>query len=386
MKPKLVTIIGGGIGGLALALAMHRVGIKTEIYEQASEIQEVGAGIVVYPNTFKLLKRLGLDKDILNARFHYKTAEFSTSDGKLMLGMDLMPIANEVGENCYPIHRAELLSAIAAQLPTENIHIGHECTQVTQNNGNARAFFSNGNEIETSILIGADGINSLVRKSQIIDDNTRYSGQTCFRGVADFKHNTPTVLREVNGAGIRFGVCALNENKMYWWAAVNAPEAQMIPFKERQNFLLTRFKDWAFHVEDCIKATPSENILQNDLIDRKPINSWSKGCVSLLGDAAHPTTPNLGQGANMALEDAFVLTNSLIKHSNITQAFHDFEKQRIKHTSQVVTDSWRFGTLATWKNPIAVKFRELFVKNTNQIAMKRMRKLIDYDVGSLPQS
>ena len=386
MKPNKVTIIGGGIGGLALALALHRVNIKAEVYEQSPEINEVGAGIVVYPNTFKLLKRLGVDEKTLNARFHYELAEFSTSEGKLIAGIELLPIAKEVGENCYPIHRAELLSSIAEQIPKENIHIGHECIRIEQDGKRAHAYFANGNEVETGILIGADGINSVVRKSQIIDDKTRYSKQTCFRGVAEFAHKTPRVLREISGHGIRFGVCALSKTRMYWWAAVNSKEGKMIPFNERQSFLLDQFKGWDFQVEECIKATPTEKILQGDLTDRKPIKSWSRGCVTLLGDAAHPTTPNLGQGANMALEDAFVLTRSLIEESTIGKAFKSYEKQRIKHSSQVVMNSWRYGQLATWKNSLTVKLRELFMLSTNRIAMKRMREMIDYDAGHLPQS
>lgn len=386
MDLEKVTIIGGGIGGLAFALALHRVGIKAEVFEQAPEIKEVGAGIVVYPNTFRLLRRLGVSEIFLSQDFYYKKAEFSTPDGEPLLSTNLIPIAEDFGDNCYPIHRAELIKAIAEPILKENIHIGHKCTKIEQNNDEVTVHFTNGKEVKTKCLVGADGIDSVVRKSQIIDDNTRYSGQTCFRGVTNFKHKTPNTLREISGKGKRFGVCPLNEERVYWWAAVNAGEGIMIPFEKRQEFLLNHFSGWKLQVEELLQSTPSEKILQNDLIDRKPIDSWSNKNVVLLGDAAHATTPNLGQGANMAIEDAIVLARCLIESSSLSKAFQSFWNQRSKHTKRIVNDSWRFGKLARWKSSFAVGLRNFFVRNTKGLAEKRLVQMVNYDAGNLPKN
>jgi 2-polyprenyl-6-methoxyphenol hydroxylase-like FAD-dependent oxidoreductase len=176
----------------------------------------------------------------------------------------------------------------------------------------------------------------------------------------------------------------LSNNRIYWFAALNAPEGKMIDFAERQQFLLAEYKDWLWEVPKIIAATPSEKILQNDLVDRVPIRQWSKGAVTLLGDAAHPTTPNFGQGACMAIEDAMILTRNLVRHANLTDALQSYEQARYERTASIVKQSWTFGTLATWKHPVAVRLREMMLRATPEFFTRQaIRKQAGFDAGNL---
>jgi 2-polyprenyl-6-methoxyphenol hydroxylase-like FAD-dependent oxidoreductase len=245
--------------------------------------------------------------------------------------------------------------------------------------------FANQPSAKGTIVVGADGINSVVRAQLWGREKPRYSGQTCFRSVVNFQFpDGIPVLREVQGAGKRFGICPLSKNRIYWYAAFNAPEGKLIDFDKRQKLLLEEYKDWLWKVPKIIANTPSETILQNDLIDRVPIKRWSKGAVTLLGDAAHPTTPNFGQGACMAIEDAMILTRNLVKHRNVQDAFQSYEQERNKRTSKIVNQSWTFGTLAKWKNPFAVRLRELLVRATPEFVMQQtIRQQAGFDAGDL---
>ena len=158
----------------------------------------------------------------------------------------------------------------------------------------------------------------------------------------------------------------------------------MIDFGERQKFLLAEFKDWLWEVPKIIAASPSEKILQNDLVDRVPIKQWSRGAVTLLGDAAHPTTPNFGQGACMAIEDAMVLTRNLVRHTNLQDALQSYERARHERTANIVKQSWTLGTLAKWKNPFAVRLREMILQATPEsFTRQAIRKQAGFDAGNL---
>lgn len=380
-----VIIIGGGIGGLTLALAFCRVGISVEVYERAPELKEVGAGLGVWSNAVKILNRLGVKERIEEIATPFRFAAVCNDKGQTLSNMNMEKFAKEIGTSSYLMHRAELHAAIAEKLPADVVKTGHECVKIEQDESTATAYFSNGSTANASLLIGADGINSIVRATLWNDGKPRYSGQTCFRAVTNFAAKDSDTLREVQGTGKRAGFCPLNKECIYWFAVINAPEGKMIPFEERRDFLLKKFDGWLYQIPEVIASTPSEKILQNDLVDRVPITQWSKGRITLIGDAAHPTTPNLGQGACMAIEDAMVLTRMLIQHSTHQEAFASYEKERLARTSKIVKMSWMFGKMAGWENSFTVKLRETLARATPKFLLeKEFRNQVGYDAGELP--
>ncbi|MBS1793714.1 MAG: FAD-dependent monooxygenase [Acidobacteria bacterium] len=385
MKIDKVLIVGGGIGGLTFGLTLRRVGIPFEIFERAPELKEVGAGVGLWANAVRVLDRLGVAGEIRALGQPLKWGEIANWKGRVLSRTDISENLEKRDAACYVVHRAELHAALARQLPGETIKTDHECTGFEADGGRVIVHFKNGATAEGTLVVGADGLNSMIRRQLWDDGRPRYSDQTCFRAVVETDYADTDVLREVQGAGRRFGLCPLGKGRLYWFAALNAAEGRMIPFADRPRFLTGRYAGWAYRIPELIAATAPEKIIQNDLVDRVPLEKWSAGRATLLGDAAHPTTPNFGQGACMAIEDALVLTRALVENDRLSAAFEAYEAARRPRTSAIVNDSWKFGRLARWENPLAVGLRETLVRLTpDSVTAKMLRRQIDYDAGPLP--
>lgn len=382
MKIENVLIVGGGIGGLTLALALGRANIPCTVFERAPELKEVGAGVGVWTNAFKVLDRLGVGTRIRAAGAPLRVAEMCSPDGRVLSRSHLDEVVPEAGAACYVLHRAELHAALAEQLPAGTIRTNHECVGVEGGEAGVTIHFAGGASAKGTLLVGADGINSTVRAHLWGRAKPRYAGQTCFRAVIKMKADDG-VMREIHGAGKRFGISPMSDGRIYWYAALNAPEGKMIDFVDRQRWLLAEFKDWRWNIHQIISATPSGAILQNDLVDRVPITRWGTGAITLLGDAAHPTTPNFGQGACMAIEDAMILTRHLLRGGRVPDALRGYEQERSGRTATIVKQSWTLGALAKWEHPLAVRLRELIVRATPQSLMRQtMRKQAGFDAGN----
>jgi 2-polyprenyl-6-methoxyphenol hydroxylase-like FAD-dependent oxidoreductase len=339
----------------------------------------------VWINAMKVLDRLGVGERIRAIGQPLQIAEMCSDKGQVLSRTNIAEILGEPAGACYMMHRAELHAALAEQLTEGVVKTNHECVRIEETEGGVTVHFANGQSAYGALVVGADGINSVVRAHLWRREKPRYSGQTAFRGVINFQlpdvvHN----MREIHGAGKRFGICPLSNDRIYWFATLNAPEGKMIDYGERQKFLLAEYKDWLWEAPKIIAATPSEKILQNDLVDRVPINQWSKGAVTLLGDAAHPTTPNFGQGACMAIEDAITLARNIINHATVQDAFQSYEKERRARTSKIVNQSWTIGKLVKLKNPFAVRLREMMMRATPEFIMRQtIRGQAGFDAGNL---
>jgi 2-polyprenyl-6-methoxyphenol hydroxylase-like FAD-dependent oxidoreductase len=370
---------------LTLALALRKVGLNCEVYERAPELREIGAGIGVWTNALKVLDRLGVGARVREIGLPLSYGAICNPRGRTLSRLHTGEVAGEEGAGNYVIHRAELHAALAAGLPSEIIKTGHEATALEPDDTGVSVRFANGHSARGDLLVGADGLKSIVRAALWGPGALRYSGQTCFRGIAALPPPDADTLREIQGAGRRFGIAPLRGNRVYWFACYNAPEGQMVPFAERQALLLQTYRGWPWQVEELIAATPAEKILQNDLHDRAPLPQWSQGRITLLGDAAHPTTPNFGQGACMAIEDALVLARELAHAADFSQAWHSYEAQRRARTARIVAQSWTFGRLAAWRHPLAVWLRETATRATPSFVMRRtFRQLVAYNAGDLP--
>lgn len=379
-----IIIIGGGIGGLALALGLHRLGIPFRVFEQAPRLEEVGAGLGVWRNALYALDALGVGEQVRTLGCPIRAGAFCSDQGEVLSHVDLGDILPPGPEPLHIMRRADLHNILAAQLPSDRIVLGAKCVSIQQDSQQVVVNFENIDSVTGQVLVGADGVRSVVRTHLWGETPLRYSGQTCYRGIAELDVSTIKVLREIQGKGQRGSVCPLSADRAYWWAACNAPQNQLVAPNQRREHLLKLYKGWPFQLYEIIAATPSEQILQNDLVDRVSLTSWQKGRATLLGDAAHPMLPNLGQGACSAIEDGVVLARCLAQTSDVVKALQIYEQARIPRTTALVKDSWDFGRLVLWEHPWAVKLREKLLKYIpKSLVKKRLIEQANYQVGKL---
>ena len=229
--------------------------------------------------------------------------------------------------------------------------------------------------------MGADGLHSAVRRALLGDTPLRYSGQTSWRGVATLElPGEPGSTPERWGPGARFGTVPIGHGQTYWFATQNAPAGIQHAPGGVHAYLLDLFKGWDALIPRVLQATPEENILRTDIHDRAPVAHWSQGRVTLLGDAAHPMTPNMGQGGGQAVEDAVVLAGCLAREADIPTALAAYERRRIPRANSFVTRSFQMGRLAQIQNPVGRFLRDSLVRLAPpSAALRQLRALMAFD-------
>jgi 2-polyprenyl-6-methoxyphenol hydroxylase-like FAD-dependent oxidoreductase len=382
---RRVLIAGGGIAGLSAAAALRRVGIEAEVYEQAPELREVGAGVGLWSNALASLDQIGAGDEIRAATLPLRAMIAARADGRTMSEVRLDDLGPEFADaSCRVVARPTLLAALARLVSPERVHTSHGVAAAESAGAAVHVRLANGWTQEGDLLIGADGLHSVVRSMVVGGDRIRYAGQTCFRGLAPIPAPNPRELREIHGQGQRGAVCPVDAQQVYWWAAFNAPLNEIVPPERRKAMLLERYAGWPFGLPEAIGATPDGGILQNDLVDRPAARQYARGRVVLVGDAAHPTTPNLGQGANMAIDDAIVLARALRDADSLAAALARYQRERLERTRLIVKRSWSFGRPFRWKSRLAVKLRETMLRHTPaRVTTEFLRWQILESVGKL---
>ncbi len=386
MSNASIAIVGAGIGGLSCAAALQKAGFSVRVLEQAEALGEVGAGLGLWTNAVRCLESLGIPRSFWERGSRVERGEGATADGRVLTRMDVGAIAGACGFGSYVVHRADLHAAIAKLVDPSIVSVGARCVGLEQDAEGVTLRLADGREERASLVIGADGLRSAVRSAILGEQRPRYSGETCYRGVCDFSPDDPHVLREVQGRGLRCAVCALGPSRVYWWATRRAPEGEVDEVLERKALLAGLFAGFAFGFPEALEATEASAILKNDLYDRPPVPTWSAGRVTLLGDAAHPTTPNLGQGACMAIEDAIVLTRALEAHRGAhAAAFAAYERARMPRANRIVAQSRTIGRIGSWSSPIAVALRNTIFRMTPaSVTTRVLREQIGYDALTAP--
>jgi 2-polyprenyl-6-methoxyphenol hydroxylase-like FAD-dependent oxidoreductase len=382
-----VLIIGGGIGGLAAAVALRRVGLRAQVFERAPELREVGAGLSLWSNAVKALRRLGLEDAVVAHGSTIERAVTLTTSGQTLSETSIGALSRRAGCPTVCVHRADLQKALTAGLTAGQLHLDKTCVGFEQDTNGVTAYFADGQSQRGTLLIGADGLRSAVRQQLLGPAEPRYAGYFAFRGVAEVEH--PALLPGVAlfgvGSGTQIGLVACGPRRIYWFATVNAPAGSAPPPGGMKEEARARFRDWFAPVAAVIEATHEEALLRNDIVDRPPAWPWGQGRVTLLGDASHPTTPNLGQGACQALEDAVVLAWSLRQQGLQAASLRAYEAARRQRTAMVATQSWSMGKMLQWQNPLAVWLRTWLMHSRlgQGRVVRLLENLLGYEVPEL---
>jgi salicylate hydroxylase len=377
-------VVGGGIGGLATAAALTRAGIQASVYEQAPELGEVGAGVLIGPNSVRLLHRLGLGEAIDEVGgWVGEGSTYYRHDGARVA--PVMTTDSAGWAAMYGMHRADLIDVLRRAVPGDRIHPGHRAVSFEQDADRARVVFENGAVAEADMVIAADGIHSALRRFVTEPTAPVFSGQISYRGVLDTSRVPwwPARIFQVwMGEGkhvivfpVRAGqmlnfVCFVpaDEEMRESWSAPGDPDA-----------LRAAFEGFAAPVTGLLRQVDST--FWWGLYDREPLAEWTRGRLALLGDAAHPMLPHLGQGANQSVEDAFALAAVLkdASSADVPAALRRYARVRRRRTDVVQANSRRNGERYDQVNRTAEsRDREL-------IDTRKLRAWIyDYDVEAEP--
>jgi 2-polyprenyl-6-methoxyphenol hydroxylase-like FAD-dependent oxidoreductase len=269
--------------------------------------------------------------------------------------------------------------ALLKNIPSSKIITNKKAIDCSQTEAGVTIYFEDGSSANGSAAIIADGIHSAIRKKYLPDSVPRYSGYTCWRGVVHNKWNLTRHAVEVWGAQGRFGYVPVGNNLVYWFACKNAPFKDAAMSKLLSNELAANFTSYAQPIPDIIASTPDKDLIWSDIIDLKPINRFAFDRVLLIGDAGHATTPNLGQGACQAMEDALCVSEMLESNSDdLVAAFRAFEKERIPRTHYIVNTSYWLGKLAQLENRFLIGIRNAVFRLTpSRVNQKQMEKVLD---------
>lgn len=367
-RERTAIVVGGGIGGLATAAALVNRGWRVSVLERAAAFEEVGAGLSVWSNALRALDALGVGDEVRARAMVETSAGIRRPSGRWLARTDTEELARRFGP-LVMIHRADLLEILRRAVPTEALRPGVEVVDVRAGASGAEVIHSAGAD-PADVVVGADGIRSTVRHAGWPDGpSPRYAGYTAWRWVASPEHRL-TLGGETWGRGHRFGFAPLPDGRVYAFATANEPEGERTAGGELAE-LRRRFGGWHDPVGELLSATSDDLVMRHDVMELPPLDRYVSGRVALLGDAAHAMTPNLGQGACQALEDAVTLATALDAHASVSAALAAYDADRRPRTQWVARRSRLIGAVGQWSAAPAVALRTAAMRLAPRSAVLR---------------
>jgi len=343
---KKALIVGGGIGGLTAAIALQQVGFEVKIFERASEFREIGAGLWIWENAMTAMDSLKVGDAVRGRGVPNAHGGVRTWQGEPLI--ERIPSRRQHGS--VAVLRADLQTALRESLDPHIIEFGAACADFTQDADGITVRLKDGQHIRGDVLIGADGIHSVIRSGLFGDAaQPRYAGFTAWRALTAFPHERiPSGVCWGNGS--RFGFMPIRDGRVNWFAGRRIPAATPDASTGRKQELLEHFSRWFDPIPEMIRITDEAAIIRNDIYFGPLLKSWSRGRVTLLGDAAHPMTPSIGQGACQAIEDAVILARCLQANNDTITALQQYEQRRIPRANAVARYSRLIDWVAMWQH------------------------------------
>jgi 2-polyprenyl-6-methoxyphenol hydroxylase-like FAD-dependent oxidoreductase len=360
-------VVGAGIGGLTTAIALKQAGLAVTVLERAPELRAVGAGLSLWPNAVHALERLGLGRALAAIAMPADDSALHTADGRRLGGSLTAEIRERYGAPLVVVHRGELQALLLDALGRDSVRTGWACEGIHVD-GDTAIVSSRDAALRATLVVGADGIHSRVR-AHFDDRRAQYAGYTAWRGVTD-AGTVPS--GEFLGRGSLFGIAPLTRGRAYWWASVRGTGGEVA---DRAN-LIRHFGHWASPIGELIEGTPAEHLVMTPLMTLPPARRLVDGPLALLGDAAHPMLPNLGQGGCQAIEDAVVLARC-VAGSDVRAGLERYAELRAKRTRSVVAASAKMARVVHLRNPVAIRARNAAMRLTKPSASaKRLGPII----------
>ncbi len=347
-------IVGAGIGGLTAGIALKQAGYQVEIYDRVRELRPVGAGISLWSNGVKVLNRLGLGREMARIGGQMDKMQYRAKTGELLNDVDLLPLIEEVGQRPYPVARAELQNMLC-QAYGDEIKTEHRCIGIEQDERSATAIFENGHRATGDLVIAADGVRSVLREyvlGKVIQP--RYAGYINWNGLVPASddlapHNSWVIYV---GDHQRASMMPVSDQRFYFFFDVPLPSDTPAHPDRYQAELFEYFKGWADPVQRLIQRIDPETTARPPIHDTPPFEQFVRGRVALLGDAAHATCPDLGQGGCQAMEDAFVLMQYLMTTNiSVEYALKRYEQDRMARANPVVEKARQRAEMIHGKDP-----------------------------------
>ncbi|MCL6604824.1 MAG: FAD-dependent monooxygenase [Paenibacillus sp.] len=365
MSEAPIIIAGGGIAGLAAAVALHKLGHPVRVLESYPELKPVGAGLILAPNALDAVRRFSpeLADQMIAVGYSSDVYKIKNDKGSILSEVN-------IGKNfspSYAISRPELYKLLLDMLPEGTVSFGCRAVRFQERitDEQVQLVLDSGEILAARAILGCDGVHSMIRGQLLPEIQPRYAGYTCWRGIVndpELAHEVSHTFTETWGAKGRFGVVPLSGGRLYWFALYKAPFKDPAAITVTPEQLLSRFAAFHFPIPQLLERVTADSMIHTDLIDTRSLPQYAFGRVLLLGDAAHAMTPNLGQGACQALEDAAVLYECVQQYSTLPSAFKAFAQVRMPRCERIAETSWKIGQIAQLERPLLCRIRNTLMR------------------------
>jgi 2-polyprenyl-6-methoxyphenol hydroxylase-like FAD-dependent oxidoreductase len=376
---QTILIIGGGIAGLCSAIALQQIGMKIKVYERNNQPTVAGAGIIIAPNALQALNPYHISDEIIR--------QGNPSNGFHILSDRGQPLSQlEVPSgygNLHSIHRKDLQHILLSVLSPDTVEWGKQFFRLEQKDNHVQVVFTDGSQAVGDLVVAADGIHSNIRKQIFQKDTYRYAGYTCWRGVVSVDELPGLSHRfiETWGTKGRFGIVPLPKNKVYWYALINAHQGDSLIANYSTKDLYRLFQNYHEPIPSLLLKTTSHSMIHRDIVDIAPLERFYSDRVVFIGDAAHAITPNMGQGACQAMEDARILAECLRIENNYQGAFTAYDAKRRKRIQQISNQSWKVGKMAQSESFLFTSIRNKLMKHApNWIYRNQAQRLYQFQL------
>ncbi|WP_167856799.1 FAD-dependent oxidoreductase [Hymenobacter aquaticus] len=357
-------IIGGGIAGLTTALALQRRGLAVTVCESAPEIKPLGAGIWMAPNAMQVFHRLGIADKINAGGVPLRNIQVVDARMQPIMRTDQERVRQRFGYTTTAIRRARLQETLLAELAPGTVLLAKTLASFTQHEQGVTVHFTDGSVLQAGYLVAADGIHSAVRGVLFPGARFASTGHIVWRGISPvrLRPEFQQSIMEAWAHGVRFGFSEIADGVVDWFVGEYAPGVTSYP-QGLKNHLLDLFRDFAYPITTILEAADEARIIRNEITDFDPIPSWSQGKVCLIGDAAHASTPYMGQGGCQAVEDAFALAQCLEQEATVEQAFAAMQRLRRAKALHIVRTSRLMGKVGYLQHAPAA-LRNFIIRTT----------------------